>query len=99
MPAGCRWSSVEVCAVTVAGEAGDVGSLHAVGSLEPPPGKQLAVVPPLQPAALAPPPYPAVVPRDELPLRLLLRLPMTEPSVSSCGPNVSAPCVPPPLPV
>lgn len=77
MPAGCRWSSVEVCAVTVAGEAGDVGFLRAVGSLAPPPGKRLAAAPPLQPAALAPPPYPAAPPRDEHPLRLLLRPPMT----------------------
>lgn len=99
MPAGCRWSSVEVCAVTVAGEAGDVGFLHAVDSLAPPPGKRLAVAPPLQLAALAPPPYPAAPPRDERPLHLLLRPPMTEPFVSSCGPSVSAPCVPPPLPV
>lgn len=99
MPAGCRWSSVAVGAVTVTGEAGDVGSLRAVGSLGPPPGQQLAVAPPLQPEALAPPPYPAVPPRDEIPLRLLLRPPMTEPSVSSCGPNVLVPCVPLPLPV
>ncbi len=77
MPAGCRWSSVEVCAVNVAGEAGDVGFLHAVGSLAPPPGKRLAVAPPLLPAALALPPYPAAPPRDERPLRLLLRPPMT----------------------
>jgi len=68
---------VEVCAVTAAGEAVNVGFLHAVSSLAPPPGQLLAAAPPLQPAALAPPPFPAAPPRDELPLRLLLRRPMT----------------------
>lgn len=68
---------MEVCGVTVAGEAVDVGFLRALGSLAPPPGELLAAAPPLQPAVLAPPPYPAAPPSDELPLHLILRRPMT----------------------
>lgn len=68
---------MEVCGVTAAGEAVDVGFLHALGSLAPPPGELLAAAPPLQPAALARPPYPAAPPSDERPPHLILRLPMT----------------------